>query len=139
MNFQDFENFFEMKEIKKMNYEALSKAGLIQKAQPQPEMMYTCEICYEEVDKAGLANGVLCGHFYCKECLMDDIEMKINEKKINIEDFKCPMCGIAYNFRVVEEECLWFKRQDLLDKFYRFSITETFGERGVICPKCSEF
>lgn len=62
---------------------------MLKKAYDENEPKFTCTICHS-IYKISDSITLPCDHRYCKNCLKNYLENKINEAKVTKEDLSCP-------------------------------------------------
>lgn len=99
---------------------------------------FTCSICSEEkiIDKDCITL-IACDHKFCKECLRENFLVKIKEKKINSNDFKCFECEKEISISVLSGILTKEEFQELQTILNRRLNPNTFKSKEIIV-KCTK-
>ncbi|KRX06191.1 hypothetical protein PPERSA_06073 [Pseudocohnilembus persalinus] len=101
----------------------------------QSNQTFNCPICYEDQNQLTVVK-LSCNHQFCKNCLLTDWHMKINEKLYGLENLSCPQdeCKKEIQFsdlaQILSPEYLE-KYNNILFQNY---VTENQNEKGISCP-----
>ncbi|CAD8091273.1 unnamed protein product [Paramecium sonneborni] len=80
--------------------------------------MIDCNICYCSYEEEKCFTLPNCLHQFCKDCLSQQFETKINENQIDLSDFKCPQCNRLFNPEIIEN----FLPPNLFKKYCDFAL-----------------
>ena len=91
-----------------------------------------CSICYEE--KRGMVILQSCSHYFCKDCLVEHLNISINSK--DIDNISCPQCRAS----LYESELKSLLKESELEKYYKFTLDSALEKMQDVewCPNCQK-